>query len=247
MSVSKLSKIETGKITPSITDVDQILIALGVSDEVKAEYLKIAKMQVTEATAWRELRRMGLHKAQEQLKSVEYQMALMKVFQPALIPGLLQTPEYIRAIMARHDLTPETYTRTCQARLERQEILHNSEKSLDFIIAEHVLRWRIVSGNRMAEQVDRIISLSRLPNVDIRVVRSDARQDDIASHAFVIRDDRTVSVETVHAKVVVTDPRDVAVYVRKFDRFRASALQGDDMRAKVSEIRDEFLREQENG
>ncbi|MDT0446668.1 helix-turn-helix domain-containing protein [Streptomyces johnsoniae] len=247
MSVSKLSKIETGKVTPSLTDVDQILIALGVSNEVKAEYLRIARAQVTEATAWRELRRMGLHKAQEQLKAIEAQMAIMKVFQPALIPGLLQTPEYTRAVMSRHGLTPEVLTRTAQARLERQQVLCDESKDVSFIVTEHVLRWRIVSDNRMAEQIDRIISLSRLPNVDVRVVPTAARQNDIASHAFVIRDDRTVSVETVHAKIVVTDPRDVAVYMRKFERFGTAALRGDEMRAKLEKTRDEFLREQETG
>ncbi|UED83285.1 helix-turn-helix domain-containing protein [Streptomyces profundus] len=245
MSVSKLSKIETGRVTPSITDVDQILIALGVSDEVKAEYLKIAREQTTETVAWRELRRMGMHKVQEQLKAVEAQMVLMKVFQSALVPGLLQTPEYIRVILGRHGMTPEILRRTMQARLERQGVLYDESKVLSFIITEHVLRWRIVSNSRMAEQIDRIISLSRLPAVDVRLVPTAARQNDIASHAFVIRDDRTVSIETVHAKVVVTDPRDVAVYVRKFEQFGVVALQGDEMRAALARIRDEFLRQQE--
>jgi hypothetical protein len=246
MSVSKLSKIETGKVAPSITDVDQILIALGVSNEVKDAYLHIARAQTTEATAWRELRRMGLHKAQEQLKAVEARMSSMKVFQTALVPGLLQTSEYILAIMIRHGLTPEIRARTTQVRLERQQVLCDEAKNFNFIVAEHVLRWRIVSDDLMAEQIDRIISLSRLANVDVRVVTTAARQNDIASHAFVIRDDRIVSVETVHAKMVVSDPRDVAVYVRKFERFAATALRGDGMRAKLTSIRDEFLRTQEN-
>ncbi len=247
MSVSKLSKIETGKVTPSITDVDQILIALGVSDDVKAEYLKIAREQVTESVAWRELRRMGIHKLQEQLKAIEGQMTSMKVFQPALVPGLLQTHEYIRVILGRYGMTPDVLRRTAQARLERQGVLYDESKALKFVITEHVLRWRIVSDSRMAEQIDRIISLSRLPNVDVRLVPTAARQNDIASHAFVIRDDRTVSLETVHAKVVVTDPRDVAVYVQKFERFGVAALQGDEMRTALTGIRDEFLRQQETG
>jgi hypothetical protein len=99
----------------------------------------------------------------------------------------------------------------------------------------------------MAEQIDRLISLSRLPNIDIRVVPFSVHQTDIANHAFVIRDDRTVSIETVHAELVVTDPRDVAVYVQKFEGFAAVALTGDDMRVMLESVRDDFLREQETG
>ncbi|MET9882371.1 helix-turn-helix transcriptional regulator [Streptomyces sp. NPDC006430] len=247
MSASKLSKIETAKVAPSTVDVERILAAIGVSDAVKEEYLEAVRAAATEATAWRLIRRMGVHKAQQQTRALEAQMALLRLFQPALIPGLLQTPEYIRAILARHDLGDEVLTRTIGARLERQQALYDSAKELQFIITEPVLRWRIVTASRMAEQMDRIVSLSRLPHIDVRIVPLSARQHDIANHAFVIRDDRTVTVETTHAEIVVTDPRDVSLYVRKFEGFATMALSGNGARAMLEEIRDEFLREQETG
>ncbi|MFF8310183.1 helix-turn-helix domain-containing protein [Streptomyces lydicus] len=247
MSASKLSKIETAKVAPSVTDVERILTAIGVSDEVKAEYLEAARAAATETTAWRLIRRLGVHKAQQQTRALEAQMTLLRLFQPALIPGLLQTPEYIRAILSRHNLGEDVLTQTISARIERQQALYDSTKELHFVITEPVLRWRIVSAAKMAEQLDRLVSLSRLPNIDIRIVPLSARQQDIANHAFVIRDDRTVSVETVHAEVVVTDPRDVALYVHKFEGFASMALSGDAMRATLEGIRDELLREQEIG
>jgi len=247
MSTSKLSKIETGKVAPSVVDVESILTAIGVSDEVKAEYLEVVRASTTETTAWRLVRRMGVHKAQQQTRALETQMTLLRLFQPALIPGLLQTPEYIRAILSRHDLTEDVLTRTISARLERQQVLYDPAKELQFVITENVLRWRIVSAPRMAEQIDRLISLSRLPNINIRVVPFSATQRDIANHAFVIRDDRTVTVETVHAELVVTDPRDVATYVSKFEGFTSLALSGDGMREMLAGVRDDFLREQETG
>ncbi|WP_328927425.1 helix-turn-helix domain-containing protein [Streptomyces sp. NBC_00190] len=247
MSASKLSKIETAKVAPSVVDVERILTAIGVSDEVKEEYLEAVRAAATEATAWRLIRRMGVHKAQQQTRALEAQMTLLRLFQPALIPGLLQTPEYIRAILSRHDLGEDVLTRTISARIERQQALYDSTKELHFIITEPVLRWRIVSAARMAEQVDRLASLSRLPNIDIRIVPLLERQQDVANHAFVIRDDRTVTVETVHAEIVVTDPRDVSLYVHKFEGFASMALSGDAMRAMLEGIRDELLREQETG
>ncbi|MFI1736586.1 helix-turn-helix domain-containing protein [Streptomyces sioyaensis] len=247
MSASKLSKIETGKVAPSVADVEHILTAIGVSDEVKAEYLEAVRAAATEATAWRLIRRMGVHKAQQQTRALEAHMTSLRLFQPALIPGLLQTPEYIRAILSRHDLGEDMLTKTISARIDRQQALYDSTKELHFIITEPVLRWRIVTAARMAEQIDRLVALSRLPHVDIRVVPLSARQLDIANHAFVVRDDRTVTVETIHAEVVVTDPRDVSVYVRKFEGFASMAVSGADMRTMLTHIRDDFLREQEMG
>ncbi|WP_328676464.1 helix-turn-helix domain-containing protein [Streptomyces sp. NBC_00322] len=245
MSPSKLSKIENAKLQPSTTDVERVLTAIGVSDEIKAEYTEAARTAATETTAWRLLKRAGIHKGQQATKALEAQMSVLRLFQPALVPGLLQTPEYIRAVLQRHSLSEESLTSTLCGRLERQEILYDNTKTLRFIVTEPVLRWRIVSAQMMAAQLDRIVSVSRLPHVDIRVVPLEGRQHDFANHAFVIRDDRMVTVETVHAEVVVTDPRDVALYVQKYEGFEQVALSGDGMRSMVEGIRDGFLREQE--
>ncbi|MFE9679579.1 helix-turn-helix domain-containing protein [Streptomyces sp. NPDC006259] len=247
MSPSKLSKIENARLAASATDVERILTAIGVSDEAKAEYTEAARASATEATAWRLLKRIGVHKGQQAAKALEAQMSTLRLFQPALVPGLLQTPEYIRAVLQRHDLSEDSLSRTINGRLERQAVLYDNAKSLRFIITEPVLRWRIVPPQMMAAQLDRIVSLSRLPHVDIRIVPLRIQQRDIANHAFVIRDDRMVTVETVHAEVAVTDPRDVGLYVEKFEGFERVALSGDRMRGLVEGIRDDFLREQETG
>ncbi|MEJ8669658.1 helix-turn-helix transcriptional regulator [Streptomyces sp. MS1.AVA.1] len=244
MSPSKLSKIENAKLAASATDVERILTAIGVSDEVKAEYTEAARAS---ATAWRLLKRIGVHKGQQAAKALEAQMSTLRLFQPALVPGLLQTPEYIRAVLQRHNLSEDSVSRTINGRLERQAVLYDNAKSLRFIITEPVLRWRIVPPQMMAAQLDRIVSISRLSHVDIRIVPLQIQQRDIANHAFVIRDDRMVTVETVHAEVVVTDPRDVGLYVEKFEGFERVALSGDHMRGLVEGIRDDFLREQETG
>jgi transcriptional regulator with XRE-family HTH domain len=246
MSPSKLSRIETGRLPPSADDVDRILTAIGVSAEVKAEYMEAARAVATEATAWRLIQRAGLHRAQQHLRDIEARMTLLRLFQPALVPGLLQTPEYMRAVLSRHeDLSEETVRRTMSARLERQEVLYDETKRLRFVITESVLRWLIVPPPVMAGQLDRLASVSRLPNVDLRVVPMAGRKHDVPSHAFVIRDDRAVTVETVHAEVVVTDPRDVALYVSKFNGFAQDALEGDGLTALLERMRDDLLRQRE--
>ncbi|MBD0840910.1 helix-turn-helix domain-containing protein [Streptomyces sp. TRM68416] len=247
MSPSKLSKIENAKLAPSATDVERILIAIGVSEEIKAEYTDAARTAGTETTEWRLLKRVGVHKGQQEVKALEAQMSVLRMFQPALVPGLLQTPEYIRAVLQRHSLSEDTLNRTVSGRLERQAILYDSTKSLRFIITEPVLRWRLVPPSMMAAQLDRIVSMSRLSHIDIRVIPLSVQQHDVANHSFAIRDNRMVTVETVHAEVLVTDPRDVEIYVEKFHGFERVALSGDGMRGLVEGIRDDFLREQETG
>lgn len=247
MSTSKLSKIENGHSAPSVIDVERILTVLGVSEEVKTEYIKSARADATEATAWRLIRRLGFHRKQQQIAALEASMSLLRLFQPSLVPGLLQTPEYMRAVLEKKGLGEETLSRTIAARLERQRILHDTGKTLRFVITEPVLRWRILPPSMMAGQLDRITSASRLPNVDVRVACLASAQNDVPGHSFVIRDDRMVTVETTHAELMVTDPRDVAVYVRKFEGFHSIAISGDSMRAMLADIRDEFLTEQETG
>ncbi|BBA99797.1 putative DNA-binding protein [Actinacidiphila reveromycinica] len=247
MSASKVGKIETGKLAPSVVDVQSILMAIGVSDEVMAEYMEVARIAATEVIAWRLLARTGPYRGQQQVQALDRQMRLLRLFQPALVPGLLQTPAYISAVVSRHGLTPDAHARMLAARMDRQHVLHDDAKQLRFIITESVLRWRIAPPDVMAEQMERLISVSHLPRVDIRVVSQTAPQRDFPSHSFVIRDERLVTVETVHAELVVTDPRDIREYVEKFEGFFESALSGHAMRSTVETVRDEFLRERETG
>ncbi|MBY6302367.1 helix-turn-helix transcriptional regulator [Streptomyces clavuligerus] len=247
MSSSKLSKIENGNTAPSVTDVDCILTAIGVSNEAKAEFMAVAREAATEVTAWRLVRRLGYSRKQQQVQALEAQTALLRLFQPALIPGLLQTPEYVRAVFTRESLGEVELERTIGARLARQRVLYSREKTFRFVITESVLRWRVLPPLMMASQLDRLISASRLPGVDIRVVALATQQTDFPSHSFCITDDRIVAIETAHAEIMVTDPKDVALYAHKFERFSESALSGDAMRSLVETIRDDFLREQETG
>ncbi len=243
MSQSKLSRIETGKVTPTVMDVERILTALGVSDEVRAKLTEVARQEATEATAWRLYRRSGLHHHQDDIRALEADTAVMRLFQPSCIPGLCQTPEYVRAIFAPKGLTEEVVSRTIGARLQRQAVLFDQAKSFRFLITESVLRWRLVSPPEMAVQLDRLVTLSRLPNVWLGVVPLSAPMTELPSSSFVLFDSRMVIVEIHHAEITTAEPRDVESYREKFERFEKLAITGEDMRATVSAIRDDFLRE----
>ncbi|MFI8453906.1 helix-turn-helix domain-containing protein [Kitasatospora sp. NPDC085464] len=245
MSPSKLSRIETGKIAPTAMDVDRILTAIGVSDEVRAGLVETARREVTEATAWRLCRRSGFHLHQEAIRAVEAETVVQRVFQPSCIPGLCQTPEYVRAILSTKGLTEEVLSRTIGARLQRQAVLFEPAKSFRHLITESVLRWRLTSPPEMAVQLDRLIALSRLPNVWIGVVPLSIPMIEVPSSSFVVYDNRLVIVEIPHSEITTSEPKDVELYRERFHRFELTALAGNTMREMVGAIRDEFLREQE--
>lgn len=248
MSAGKLSKIENGRVRPSVQDVDLILTALEVSDEAKAEFLSAARVVATEETAWRELRRMGQWKHQQTIRAIEARTTTLRLFQGQLIPGLLQTAEYAAAVFSLPPVLPaETRAKTVAARMERQSVLYDQERLFHFVICEHVLRWAICELSIMAVQLDRLISLSRLPNIRIGIVPSASRMPGFPMTCFSAHDDRLVLVETFHSEIAVRDPRDVSVYLSAHERFAGVALYYDDMRDFVAGIRDEFFRGQESG
>ncbi|MFJ9777437.1 helix-turn-helix domain-containing protein [Kitasatospora sp. NPDC101157] len=245
MSPAKLSKIENGKTLPSVQDVDLILSALGISGEAKAEFLDAARGAATEQTAWRELRRMGHWKHQQAIKAIEARTTVLRLFQGQLVPGLLQTAEYVSAVFSIPPVLPEeSRAKTIGARLERQAVLYDRHREFHFVICEHVLRWRICPPGVMATRLDRLVSLSRLPNVTIGVLPLTGLMPDFPMTCFSMHDDRLVMMETFHSEITTRDPRDVSLYLSTFARFDAAALHGDDMRTLVEGIRDEYFREQ---
>lgn len=245
MSPSKLSKIENGALTPSVLDVERILEALGVPDEIKESLTEAARRAATEATAWRIYRRTGLHKHQEEIRAIEARTSLLRVFQPSCIPGLLQTPEYIRAVQQSSELTDDALEKMIGARLRRQEVLYTQSRSFRFLITESVLRWRLVPAPMMAAQLDKLISMSRMSNMKIGIVPLSAPMPELPTCSFTLFDGRLAIVEIPHAEITTTEIRDIELYTAKFETFDKTALSGDGMRDLAAGIRDDFLREQE--
>ncbi|MFD7581740.1 Scr1 family TA system antitoxin-like transcriptional regulator [Kitasatospora sp. NPDC059817] len=127
--------------------------------------------------------------------------------------------------------------------MERQAVLYDSQREFHFVICEHVLRWRICPPAIIATQLERLVSLSRIPNLTIGVLPAKRLMPDFPMTCFSMHDDRLVIVETFHSEITTRDPRDVALYMSTFLRLDAAALHGDDMRDLIEGIRDEFFQE----
>lgn len=228
MSQSKVSRIETGKVLPSLLDVERLLTALDVPPAARSEVLELARAANMSFVAWRTLRQTGLSRRQSQFAAVEQRAHLLRIFQPAVVPGLLQTPAYARAVLSlprlsnSHDLSAAV-----AGRMERQALLYDESRSFRFIITEAVLRGRLLHGSAMFAQLEQIVTMSKLPNVEVGIVLLTAALSDVPSNAFVLLDDRVVLVETFAGEMVLREPRDIELHAEVFKTFDEVALWGD--------------------
>ncbi|SDJ38868.1 Helix-turn-helix domain-containing protein [Actinokineospora alba] len=97
-------------------------------------------------------------------------------YEPELIPGLLQTEAYARALFARADISEEHRAARVQARMERQRILfRNNPAKFIFFIQERALRLEVGTYRIMTEQLLAMLFLADQWNISIRIVPASAR------------------------------------------------------------------------
>jgi transcriptional regulator with XRE-family HTH domain len=241
MSQSKISRIENGRLLPSVVDVDRMLGALGVDQATRTELLALARVANTEYQDIRASVRRGLHHRQRELAALEADAKQMRHFLPTLITGLLQTPEYMRAAM-NTPVEPAVGDTSAAIvlKLERQAVLYEKAKHFEFLLTESAVRWQLCEPSIMAVQLDHLVSLSRLPNISISVLPLSAQIGDGPYHTFVTYDERLVTIELFTGQLVLRDPKDIDHYRALFDFFSVYALSGDAARDYITGVANTF-------
>nr|EIF91570.1 DNA-binding protein [Streptomyces tsukubensis NRRL18488] len=227
MSQTKLSNIETGRITPGLVDVELILKALGTPRETAAQMTALARLAHTEWQGKRASWRRGVDKRQAELAGLEAKAVELRYFLPAMVTGLLATPAYMRAGLAH---VPGDMSGTLARKLERQAVLHDSGKRFTFLLTEQAVRWPVTSHESMAAQLDRLISLSHLPGVRIGVLPFVLPGVRGPMNTFTVYDERLVTVETFTGRLVFRDVRDIADHLEIFSSYERIASFGDEAR-----------------
>ncbi len=232
MSQSKISKIETGRIVPSVLDVERILHALDAPATVTDEVTALARLANTEFQDTRSLLRKGLEKKQYELSSLETATTDFRFFLPAMMGSLISTPDYIRASLAHVRGSTE---KAVVKKLERQSVLYDTSKSFSFVLTESAVRWPVCEPATLAAQLDHVISLSRLPNFRLGVIPVLAGQLRGPLNTFTVYDEWLVTAETFAGVVVMRDPHDVALHLDLFARFEQAAIFADMARKSIAE------------
>jgi transcriptional regulator with XRE-family HTH domain len=177
----------------------------------------------------------------------EAEATALYVFQHSLIPGLLQTPDYARAVLAtRPNTTEDELDNLVAARLARQAILTREDPPAPLLwalIDEGVLYRPVAPAEVMHDQLMDLVRMSRLPNITIQVVPYSAGGHTGLLGAFVIADldssPGIVYVEDIADGRVFEDPGTVSRVTLRYKFLQSEALPKGASRELIARVAEE--------
>lgn len=238
-SPSKVSRMETGHRGATARDIRDLCDLYGVKDKAFRDRMTQLAIEGKQPGWWQSYELdfatyVGLETA---AVSLSYYMS-------SIVPGILQTPEYARAmhIAGFQDYTDERIDEHVEVRMRRQgRLTEESPMRLSVVLDEAVLH-RLVGGTAvMAAQLRRLAEVSKLPHVEIQVITYEAGAHPAMDSNFNILqfDSPTSSVVYVEGLVgwiYLDRPQDLDRYWRVFERLRNISLDPKDSVRLISEL-----------
>ncbi|MEV2219066.1 helix-turn-helix transcriptional regulator [Nocardia vinacea] len=231
---TKVSKIEYGRVKPSDADIRAYCAHTGAGDQLEDLLATVHHIDA----AYMEYRRQhaaGLKRGQQKSVRLAERSKLMRIYQPVVIPGILQTAEYAEAIL-RHSVDfyrlPDDIDEAVSKRLERQQYLYRGERRFHILIAEQALYTSVGTDAVMIGQLDRLMAVIGLSRVRLGIIPAQAGPP-MQTTNFVIFDSRMVTVEGITAELTITQPREVAIYGRAFDVLAGQSVTGEAARELI--------------
>ncbi|WP_147339591.1 helix-turn-helix domain-containing protein [Actinomadura spongiicola] len=164
-------------------------------------------------------------------REVEEQTTLIRSYHPLLVPGLLQTPEYARAVIASSGRRVADIDKQIQMRMERQEIICPESDTMIVAVMDEFALYRPIGGpETMHDQLVKLLAVAEQPNVRINVVPTSvgeyaglAGNLDIAT-----MDGRGFAyVDDAFSGDVLEYPEDVSIMEHVWEEIRDKALSVD--------------------
>ena len=236
-SVGRVSYIESGERPASVDELENVLLPLyQVPEADRPRYLAIAET-ANQRGWWDEWDEASLPSKLRRCIGLEDGARRMRSFQPSVIPGLLQTSAYTRAVMRSLVTNAEVdVTRQVELRRRRQAVLTREPNSLDvqFVLHEGALRTEIGGPGTLRSQLQHIAEVAEhQPNIDLRIVPFTAGGHGGFVGPFTIMifemegDAGLVYVESFTRLDFLESPTDVQVYSDALDRLVDLALTPD--------------------
>jgi transcriptional regulator with XRE-family HTH domain len=228
MSQPKISRLENGVGLADPADVELVARALDAPEDLVRHLKDLAEESHNRMTDWRPLAP-SLANRQRGVGELEADARVLRIFQPTVIPGLLQTSDYARAVLTpfqaltapRADAAsgvavPETVS----FRVMRQEILADPTRTFHFIITESVLTSQICPPDYMPSQIQHLREVAKQENVTVGVIPKVTRFAIPPIHGFVLAGDSTVMVDLFNTAISSLGSSDAAFYRQVFEVFR---------------------------
>jgi transcriptional regulator with XRE-family HTH domain len=231
---TKVSKLENGARTPSQADIRDWCRICGAVDQVP-DLIAAARNIETSYAEWRRQLRAGMRRSQAARLPLYERTRLFRLYEPALVPGILQTAQYAAAVIGSFLAFSQAATdlnEAVAARMEWQKIIYG-EHEFEVILEEQALRTRVGGPEVMSGQLDRLLAVMSLPQVSLSIIPLEAERTVMPSGGFLIFDNEMVQAETVSAELTVTEPNEIALYARRFALLSQSAVSGRDARTLI--------------
>jgi transcriptional regulator with XRE-family HTH domain len=228
MSGSKISRIESSEIGVYLDDLEKLLDCYEVAREQRVELLDLARH-----AEQRGLLRINNHNLPEDWQAwadFEEEASALLNYEPLMIPGLLQTPDYARSIIKAtgHALTDAQVDALVASRLARQGLLsRNTPLKLSVIIEQSVLERPFRDQGAQRRQIRHLIDAGERPNTTVRVVPTDAELHGGLNGPFVILeyddDPSLVLLENKVASLFIDEDEQIGVFEATWAALRRSA------------------------
>ena len=229
---SKVSKIEHGKQTPSEEDLRIWCEHCQAPDQLP-DLIAAARSIETQFAEWRRIMQGGTRRRQQASAAVYERARVFRVYEPAVVPGLLQTREYAVAVLSTFiDFVrvPEDAEEGAAARLERQRVLTHGDRHFHMVVGEQALHTNVGGTEVMAGQLGHLLSVLKLPRLRLGVIPLDAPYRVPLNNGFWILDETLVQFDTYSAELSLVRPDEIALYGRAFERLAALAVYGAEAR-----------------
>jgi transcriptional regulator with XRE-family HTH domain len=239
---SRISRIETRQLGITPPDLRKLLDVYGVDDEAHRGVLAEMARRAGERGWWQSYSRQVIPSEYGDLITVEAEAAVIRSYQPELVPGLLQTPGYARAVIraSRKNDPAADIDRRLEVRLERQQILTRAEPPpprFQVVLNEAVLRRKVGEPAVMREQLEYLMVERDRANVTVQVLPFDAGAHPAMVGPFVMMtfldpaDLGVVHLEHPTTSLFLETPEELRMYEEFWDDIQARAYSPDDTRA----------------
>src|SRR6266545_3441460 len=166
---SLISRYESGERVPKLEDIATILAIIGVNGERRDEILDLARG--TNQPRWLAVTLPEQRQMLAALLELERTATSIIEVTPLLIPGLLQTTRYIRAIMTAGGVPADEIETRVAVRIGRREtITQDTPAKLTALVGETALRQEIGGPDVMIEQLRHLLAMAKRSNVDLRII-----------------------------------------------------------------------------
>lgn len=236
---SKVSKLENGRQTATAADLETWTRETGHPEDLGELKSRLRGLETT-YRSWRRQLAAGHRAVQELNVAQEREAEHIRLFEPAIIPGIFQTPEYARNVLTdvseRHG-TPRDIEAGVRARMRRQDVLYEPGHRVDAVVWEAALYVERCAPADMAAQLDRLVGLVGLETVRLGVIPLGRRLKLSPKHGFWIIDDGLVVADTWNAEMWLDTAEDIALYAKVWDSLTDAAAYDADARRLIARAR----------